>query len=156
VSSGSTVYAYNATTGQPDMTNHSLGQFTAPPGFGDVTSIGSTDTVTVLGNDSALLMIDLAKSLQTGMAQLAAGNPVPFVPNAQQYTLLGGLTSVPGSTTIYGAISAHFNTLQPQNVQLGFQPANTVRVTQPNVSGSTLTYSFAGGTPFAYTAKGNF
>jgi hypothetical protein len=153
VSSGSTVYAYNAATGAPD------GSFTTTnlTGFGKVTSIGSTDTVTVLGNNFGLVMIDLVKSLQTGMAQLAPGSPVPFVPTPpNQYMLLGGLTSVPGSTTIYGTVSAYFNSLQPQNVQLGFQPANTVVVTHSNIHGSKLTYSFTGSTPYAYTQKGTY
>jgi hypothetical protein len=73
-----------------------------------------------------------------------------------QYTLLGGLTSIPGSTTIYGTVFASFNTLQPKNVQLGFQPANTVAVTHSNIEGSKLTYSFTGSTPYAYTQKGTY
>ena len=157
VSSGSEVYAYNATTGQPDLTNGSMGSFSTANlmGPGPIISIGSTDTVTVLDNsNNQIQMINLAASLQTGEAQ-PTGNPGTFAPNPLEYTFLGGLSSVPGSTTIYGTIAAHFNTLQPTMVQLGFQPANTVNVTHDKIQGSKLNYAFTGGTPVAYTSMGN-
>jgi hypothetical protein len=159
VSSGTIVYAYNATTGKPDLTNGSTGSFNTAAllGPGPIVSIGSTDTVTVLSSDSSnsLVMIDLAASLQAGKAQPAAGSPAPFTPNPLEFTLLGGLTGLPGSNTIYGTVAAHFNTLQPDMLQLGFQPANTVLVTHDKVKGSKLNYRFTGGTPIPYTTLGN-
>jgi len=159
VSSGTMVYAYNATTGQQDFTNESTGSFNTAAllGPGPIISIGSTDTVTVLDSDSSdsLEMIDLTASLQSGAAVPAAGNPAPFLPNPLEFTFLGGLTGIPGSTTIYGTVAAHFNTLQPNTEQLGFQPANTVRVTHDKIQGSKLKYSFTGGAPYAYTSMGN-
>jgi hypothetical protein len=156
VSSGATVYAYNATTGLPDTTYGPNNYFFSTSNLiaGPIISIGSTDTVTVIGNGTTLQMINLATSLQMGMAQ-AIGTPAPAVSNTQEYTALGGLTSIPGSTTVYGAVSAHFNTLQPNNVQLGIQPANTVLVTHAKIQGAKLTYSLSGGTPYAFTSKGS-
>ena len=94
VSSGTTVYAYNATTGA------AVGSFTTSE---PVNSIASTETVTVLGSyaTNQLQMINLTASLQTGVAQPATGIAQPFTP-AAGFTLLGGLTGLPGSTTRHG------------------------------------------------------
>ena len=47
-----------------------------------INSIASTDTLTVLGSyqTNQLFVINLTASLQTGTAQPAAGNPLPFTP----------------------------------------------------------------------------
>jgi hypothetical protein len=144
VSSGTTVYAYNATSGAPD------GYFSTATllGTGQIISIGSTDTVTVLDSygSNSLQMIDLAASLASTdhMAVAAAGSPAAFNPPAG-FTFLGGLTSVPGSTTVYGTVAAHFNTFQPDKFQLGIQSANTVKVKHDKKNGSKLTYKFSSG-----------
>ncbi|HKI18870.1 MAG TPA: hypothetical protein VKA15_13375, partial [Isosphaeraceae bacterium] len=154
VSSGTMVYAYNATTGAPD------GSFSTAAllGPGPIISIGSTDTVTVLDsyNNNSLQMIDLASSLETGTAQPAAGSPATFSPPTAQTTFLGGLTSVPGSTTIYGTIAAHFDTFQPDKFQLGIQSANTVAVKHDKIKGSKLTYKFTAGTANAVKLAGEY
>jgi len=161
-----TVYAYNATTGDPDLTGSSTGSFSTANlmGPGQVISIGSTDTVTVLGSydsvdtqyNNQLQMIDLAASLQSGIAQPAAGSPATFSPPTAQTTFLGGLTSVPGSTTIYGTVAAHFDTFQPDMFQLGIESANTVKVKHDKKKGSQLTYKFGTGSASAVTSMGTF
>jgi hypothetical protein len=161
---GSTVYAYNATSGLPDDT-YGIGKTTFTTsmltGFGSVTSIGSTDTVTVLGDGKKLVMIDLPASLQNGSAQPNPG-PAPFTPkpplntSPSTFMVLSGLTGLPGSTNVYAAIAATFNTLQPQNMQLGFQPANTVAVTRVKKRTYHVQYKFNGGKPVAFTALGSY
>ena len=133
ISSGTTVYAYNATTGA------AVGSFTTSE---PVNSIASTDTITVLGSyaTNQLQMINLAASLQTGVAQSAPGNPQGFTP-ASGFTLLGGLSGTPGSTSVTAAVGAHFDTFQPTQFQLGLQVLNTVSVGR----GSKLSYGFARG-----------
>jgi hypothetical protein len=149
---GTEVYAYNAATGVKDTTNGSTGSFSTAALLGPapIISIGSTDTVTVLGNNNSLQMINLVTSLQTGMAQLAPGAPTAYSP-PPQFTFLGGLTSVPGSTTIYGTVAAHFDTFQPDKYQLGIQPANTVKVNTFLPMAPALTYTFTAGTASAVT-----
>ena len=90
VSSGTTVYAYNATTGA------AVGSFTTSV---PINSIASTDVLTVLGSyaTNQLQMINLAASLQSGTAQPAKGDPQPFTPTPQ-FTLLGGLASTRART----------------------------------------------------------
>ena len=63
VDTGSQISVYDATYGTP------LGSFTIPAGFN---ALASTDTVTVMGSVSSnqLQMIDVAKSLAAGSAQL--------------------------------------------------------------------------------------
>ncbi|MGO9469560.1 MAG: hypothetical protein ACLQVF_36075 [Isosphaeraceae bacterium] len=154
VSSGTTVYAFNATTGAPD------GSFdtAALMGPGPIISIGSTDTVTVLDSydNNSLQLIDLASSLETGTAQPAAGSPATFSPPTAQTTFLGGLTSVPGSTTVYGTVAAHFDSFQPDTFQLGIQSANTVIVKHDKQKGSEPTYQFSGGTANAVMLDGSY
>jgi hypothetical protein len=155
VSSGTTVYAFNATTGTPD------GYFSTATllGPGKIISIGSTDTVTVLDNynSNSLQMIDLAASLDSAdhMAVAAAGSPKAFKPPAG-FTFLAGLTSVPGSTTIFGTVAAHFNTFQPDKLQLGIESANTVKVKHDKKNGSKLTYKFSSGSSNAVTLAGTY
>ena len=144
VSSGTTVYAYNATTGA------AVGSFTSSE---PVNSIASTDTITVLGSyaTNELQMINLAASLQTGVAQSAPGNPSGFTP-ASGFTLLGGLSGTPGSTSVTAAVGAHFDTFQPTQFQLGLQVLNTVSVGR----GSKLSYGFEAGSPVALTQNGSY
>jgi hypothetical protein len=141
VSSGTTIYVYNATTGAP------VGSFTSPV---PINSIGSTDTVTALGSyqTNELQLINLVTSLQTGQLQPAPGNPQPFVPPAG-FTLLGGLTSAPASDAVYATVAAHFNTFQPDQFQLGLQSANTVVVHPSQKTGTVLSFQF---TPLSHTA----
>ncbi len=119
VSSGTSVYAFNANTGA------AVGSFTttAPINF-----IASTATTTVLGGyqTNQLQMINLPASLQTGTEQ-PLGSAQPFTP-ASEVTLLGGVTGVAGSNNLYATIAAHFSTLQPNQTQLGIQSIGTVQV----------------------------
>jgi hypothetical protein len=136
VSSGTNVYAYNATTGA------FVGQFTDVNSFIGalpINSIGATDTLTVLGSyqTNQLYAINLSASLQTGMAQPATGNPPAFTP-PPQFTLLGGLTSSPGTNIVFATVAAHFDTTQPDQTQLGIQAVGTAAVATVKGQGSVL------------------
>ncbi len=146
VSSGSSVNAYNSTTGAP------AGSFTTTV---PITSIGSTESATVLGSaqTNQLQLVNLTASLQTGVEQ-PIGSAQPFVPQ-QEFTLLGGLTGVPGTTTLFATIAAHFNTLQPDMYQLGVQ---TIGVGQVSIThtATTLFNQFTAVSDTAIKSKGNY
>lgn len=124
VSAGSTVTAYNATSGAQ------VGFFTTPQA---TYSIGSTDTLTVLGSyqtvgSQQVEAINLPASLASTTLVLTSP-PTTYSPTAESgLTLLGGLTGIPGSNTVYTAVAALFNTLVPTQFQLGEQPIDTVTV----------------------------
>ena len=142
VSSGSTVTAYNATSGAP------VGSFTTPSA---INSIGSTDTLTVVGNlaTNTLEAINLTASLQAGTVQPALGSPKALVPTTG-FTLLGGLTGVPGSNTVYAAVGATFDSFQPLVDQLGTQAVNTVSV-QTQMHQSVASYNLSSGSASAFS-----
>ena len=150
VSSGTTVYAYNATTGV------AVGSFTASE---PINSIATADTVTVLGSyaTNQLQMINLPASLQTGVEQPATGSPQNFSP-AAGFTLLGGLTGLPGSTSVTATVAAFFDSFQPTQLELGTQSINTTRVTTPKRRSepSELKYAFTPGTASAVTQNGAY
>jgi hypothetical protein len=148
VSSGTTVYAYNATTGAP------LGSFTSPV---PINSIGSTDRITALGSyqTNELQLINLPASLQTGVVQPAPGDPKPFVPTAG-FTLLGGFTGVPGSDALFSSVAAHFDTFQPSQTQLGIQSVNTVQVSTHGEKGASLSFQFSSLAQTAVTQHGAY
>lgn len=146
VGSGSTVYAYNATTGA------AVGSFTTSQ---PVNAIATADTVTVLGSyaNNQLQTINLQQSLQTGVAQPATGSST-FTP-AAGFTLLGGLAGIPGSTALTTTVAALFNTFQPNQLELGTQTISTANVSTHKKK-TTLTYKLSGGTPTAYTPLGTY
>jgi hypothetical protein len=162
VSSGKTVYAYNAsaTLGEQPL----LGSFTAGA---PIVSIGSTDTLTVIGSlhqttDQTiddhqvvnLQMINLADSLQQ-RHPVVVGSGQPFVPSAG-FMLLGGLTGLPGSSTVYSSVAAAFNSFQPLVNQLGVQAVGTgSAVTKPG-KGTTFSNAFSTGAHTAILDKGAF
>ncbi len=125
---GSTVSAYDALNGT------FVGSFTtgslAANGLTTVTGLGSTDTRTVVSDANAgalglLQVIDVTKSLATGQA-VAMGSP--YTP-LQQFQLSGGLTGLSGSDGIYASGAAHFDTFQPNNIQLGLLGLNATTST---------------------------
>jgi hypothetical protein len=130
VSSGTNVYAYNASTGA------FVGSFTTTV---PINSIGATDTLTVLGSyqTNQLFAISLSASLRTGTAQPAAGDPKPFTP-APEFTLLGGLTSSPGTNIVFATVAAHFDTTQPNMTQLGIEAVSTASVHTVKGKGSVF------------------
>jgi len=140
VSSGTTVYAYNARTGVP------VGSFTTTS---PINSIGSTDTLTVLGSfmPNQLEAINLTASLQTGKAQ-PQGSVQPYSPTAG-FTLLGGLTGLPGSSKLYATVAATFNSFQPTMTQLGIQTVSTGNVLTIPGHGTSFFYKLASGTSTA-------
>ncbi len=130
--SGQTVYAFNAETGAP------MGSFaTALP----VDFVATAGNVTVLGSTSInqLHMIDLAASLQSGTVK--GLGPAPFIP-ASEVNLLGGLTGVAGSNNMYATVAAHFNTIQPDQLQLGIEAIGTQNVTA-GPGGSSVSNGFS-------------
>ncbi len=147
VSSGTTVYAYNATTGA------AVGSFTTTVPVG---SIAYSDTVTVLGSyqTNQLEMINLAASLRTGQAQ-PLSTAQPYTPKAG-FTLLGGLTGLPGSTIVYGDLAATFNSFQPTLTQLGIGSISTAEVVTSPGHGTVLSNQFNTGTSIALTQKGAY
>ena len=124
VSTGSQISVYDATYGT------ALGSFTTPAGF-DANALGSTDTLTVMGDvaTNQLQMIDIAASLAAGTAQVPVQPgqlppPGSYTPPAG-FSLVGGLTGLPGSNQVYPTIAATFNSFQPNVTQLGLLTAGT-------------------------------
>jgi hypothetical protein len=147
VSSGPTVYAYNATTGA------AVGSFTAGA---PINSIGSTDTLSVLGSfqTNRLQMINVAASLQAGHP-VVVGSGQPFTPQAG-FTLLGGLTGLPASSTVYATVAATFNSFQPSVTELGVQSIGTGSAVTTPRKGTTFSNGFSSGTHTAITERGTF
>ena len=142
VSSGTIVYAFNATTGAP------VGSFTDVNSFIGalpINSVAGTDTLTVLGSyqTNQLYAINLPASLQTGIAQPAPGNPQPFTPQAE-FTLLGGLTSSPGTNFVFASVAAHLDSTQPAQTQLGIQAVSTAVVSTVKGQGSVFSNLLTG------------
>jgi hypothetical protein len=147
VSSGTTVYAYNATTGAP------VGSFTTSSA---VNSIGSTDNLTVLGSftPNQLEMINLTASLKTGVAQ-PQGSAKPYLPTAG-FTLLGGLTGLPATNNLYATVAATFNTFQPNLTQLGIQTVGTGKSVPVSGDGTTFSNQFSNGSSTPLLQMGAF
>ena len=126
-----------------------MGSFTTSE---PVNAIASSESVTVLGSyaTNQLQMINLTSSLQTGVEQPGTGNPKPFTP-AAGFTLLGGLSSVPASSTVTATTGATFDTFTPTQTQLGLQSIGTA-----SVSHSKLSNQFTAGTASALTQNGAY
>lgn len=130
LSDGTNVYAYNPLNGA------AVGQFSvlnlAAHGLTDRTRLGTVDSFTVIGDPGTsnadgtpatsgkLLFLNITESLSTGTAQpLGTSFPAtPFVPG-REFGLSGGFGSVPGSSTLFAAGGAHFDTFLPEEYQLG-------------------------------------
>jgi hypothetical protein len=151
VSSGTNVYAYNATSGAFAGSFTDVGSFM---GSLPINSVAGTDILTVLGSyqTNQLYAINLTASLASGIAQPATGNPQPFTPQAQ-FTLLGGLTSSPGTNIVFATIAAHLDSTQPNMTQLGIQAVSTASVATVPGQGSVLSNEFS---PLANTAIKQF
>ncbi|HKI16768.1 MAG TPA: hypothetical protein VKA15_02765 [Isosphaeraceae bacterium] len=136
VSTGSRISVYDATYGTP------LGSFTTPPGF-DANALGSTDTLTVMGDvaTNQLQEIDIPLNLAAGTAQLPVnepGYPPPAnYPPPAGLSLVGGLTGLVGTNQVYPTVAAYPNTLQPTVTQLGLLTAGT-SVADTNPSGGLV------------------
>jgi len=151
VSSGTTVYAYNATTGAP------VGSFTTTTiSSSPIDSIGSTDNLTVLGTflPNQLEAINLAASLLAGQAK-PQGTLQTYTPTPG-FTLLGGLTGLPGSNNLYSTVAASFDTFQPNVFQLGIQTIGTGKAVTIPSHGTTFSSGFSTGTSTAITLTGPF
>jgi hypothetical protein len=144
VAAGSNVYVYNATTRAP------MGSFATPAGS-NATSLGSTDTLTVLGETPAgvtnppvaqLQMVDVAASLAAGTATGPVDNPAPYTPPAG-FALQPGLSGLPGSNRIYSLVAATFNTFQPTVPQLGLSTVETSQAVPNPDGGEHLKHQFS-------------
>jgi hypothetical protein len=142
VSTGSVISVYDATYGTP------LGSFTTPAGF-DADTIGSTDTLTVIGDvaTNQLQMIDVPLSLAAGTAQPPVnepGYPPPssYTPPAG-FSLVGGLTGVVGTNQVFPTVAAVFNSFQPNVTQLGLLTASTSTAETNPAGGLTLVRQFS-------------
>ncbi|MFI5460798.1 MAG: hypothetical protein ACHRXM_35755 [Isosphaerales bacterium] len=149
VNSEPTVYAYNATTGASD------GSFTTTTiSSSQINSIGSTDTLTVLGSSvtNQLQAINLAASLETGQAQPQGS----VQPPTAGFTLLGGLTGLPGSNNLYATVAATFDTFQPTTPLLGIQAFGTGQVSTSPGHGTTFSYKLSTGNSTALIQSGAY
>ena len=159
VSDGVAVQAYNPLDGSKvgsfSVANLAAGGLVSP------TKLGNVDSFTVIGDPTAgsngnglIQILDVTRSLATGQA-VPVG--VPF--SAQrEFGLSGGMTGVPGSSTLYAVGGAHFDSFQPDKFQLGvasLAPSatpggagfrETSRTAVTNL-GQTLTTNAKGGTP---------
>src|SRR5208337_2295057 len=110
-----------------------------PKGF-NATALGSTDTLTVMGdvatNPTQLQMIDVHQSLAMGTAQLPVNEPGNYTPPAG-FSLVGGLTGLVGTNQVYPTVAAIFNSFQPFVNQLGLLTAGT-SVADTNPSGGLI------------------
>ncbi len=151
VSSGTTVYTYNATSGAFVGSFTDVGSFM---GSLPINSVAGTDILTLLGSyqTNELYAINLTASLASGIAQPATGNPQPFTPQAQ-FTLLGGLTSSPGTNIVFATVAAHLDSTQPNMTQLGLQAVSTASVATVMGQGSVLSNVLS---PLANTAIKQF
>jgi hypothetical protein len=149
VSTGSTLSVYNPTTGAL------IGTFSAPTGF-DVTTMGSTDTVTVIGDSAplsnlnpdanTLQMIDVARSLGAGTAlppvNSDGSSPGTYTP-PPGFALVGGLTGLPGSNRVYATIAPTFNLSQATTTQLELLTVGTSTATTGPSGGLVLSHRFS-------------
>ncbi|MGE3818364.1 MAG: hypothetical protein AB7I30_02935 [Isosphaeraceae bacterium] len=175
LSDGTNVYAYDPLDGS------SVGQFslintgtTNPINLTGWTRLGTVDSFTVVGeagtSDPAtgepvtagkLRFINVTNSLATGEVQPlgSAFAASPFIPG-REFGLSGGFGSVAGSSTLFAAGGAHFDTFLPNEFQLGALslrpsattlPASSVSLTEsarnrlngaPNSSNTNSTGAF--------------
>ena len=154
VSNGSTVSVYNPTTGA------AMGTFTAPAGFG-ITTMGSTDTITVIGDvaTNQLQMIDVARSLAAGTALPPVNSdgttPGTYTP-PPGFALVGGLTGLPGSNRVYATIAATFNSFQPTTPVLGLLTVGTSTATTGPTGGLILSHQFSTASEQAIQSNGSY
>ena len=98
-----------------------VGQFStanlAAQGLRAIDGLGSTDTRTVLTDGAANVaqVINVTASLDSGQA-VPLGAPIVPV---RELRIGGGATGLAGSETLYVAGAAHFDTFQPDRLQLG-------------------------------------
>jgi hypothetical protein len=165
VDTGSQIFVYDATYGTK------LGFFTVPAGFN---AVGSTDTVTVIGNTTLpsqvqmggsqmlpaganqLQMIDVAASLIAGKATPPPDNPSNYTNPPMGFTLLPGLTGLPGSNRVYDLTAALFNSFTPNQPVLGLLTVDTSRATPLATGGLELTHQFSTVSQKAFTQNGTF
>lgn len=111
---GTTVYAYNGITGAYegnfDIASLANDNLTRVDGIGS----SSTGTLLVQANGPAV-PIDPTASLAQGHA-VATGSP--YNPT-REMVLAGGVTGLPGTSTLYATVGAHFDSFQPNLDQLG-------------------------------------
>lgn len=130
ISDGLNVYAYNPLDGS------SVGHFAlntpalVSAGLVHATRLGTFDSGTVVGDATAgvgglglIQPIDVTRSLASGQAQPVVDPqtmaPVPPYASTRAFGLSGGMTGIPGSSTLFAMGGGHFDQYQPLQFQLG-------------------------------------
>lgn len=118
VSDGKAVQAYNPTDGTKvgsfGVTNLLAGGLAKP------TKLGNVDSFTVIGDPNSgtsglIQILDVTNSIKNGQAVVVG---VPFAAT-REFGLSGGMTGIPGSSTLYAGGGAHFDAFQPDRFQFG-------------------------------------
>lgn len=120
VSDGATLHGFNALDGQPIGINGTASL--AGVGVPNPTRLGNVDSFTVVGNPTTgtgglgqVQAIDVTESFDTGTVV-----PVgPAFTSTRDFGLSGGMTGVPGLSTLFTAGGAYFDSFQPGQAQLG-------------------------------------
>jgi hypothetical protein len=148
VSANSKISVYDATYGTP------LGSFTTPSDFN---ALASTDTITVGGNTQAsqLQMIDVAASLSAGVATRPPDNLNNYSPPSG-FSVLSGLTGLPGSNRVFDLTAALFNSFTPNQPVLGLLTVETSQATPLPTGGLLLTHQFSTVSEKAFSQNGTF
>ena len=128
-----------------DATYGSTSSVRSPRAEGfDATALGSTDTLTVMGDvaTNQLQMIDIPHSLAAGTAQASGQRTRPTSARLNYtpppgFSLVGGLTGLPGTNQVYPTVAATFDSFQPTVTQLGLLTAGT-SVADANPSGGLI------------------
>jgi hypothetical protein len=158
VSDGTTLYGFNALDGTPVGTPAALAPLI--PAMPNPTRLGNVDSFTVIGDPNApgtnglglLQIIDVTASLDK-FAKNFSGTVktvgVPFA-SARAFGLSGGMTGIPGSSTLYTAGGGYLDPYQPNAFELG-----VLSLSPTDTTGSLATATFSESSRNALTSLGN-
>jgi hypothetical protein len=100
-------------------------------------------------------MIDVAASLSTGVATAPADNLSNYTPPSG-FSVLPGLTGLPGSNRVYDLTAALFNSFTPTQPDLGLLTVETSQATPTSTGGLVLSHQFSTISEIAFTQNGVF
>jgi hypothetical protein len=100
-------------------------------------------------------MIDVAASLSAGVATAPPDNLKNYTPPSG-FSLLPGLTGLPGSNRVYDLTAALFNSFTPTQPVLGLLTVETSQATPLATGGLQLTHQFSTVSEKAFTQNGTF
>jgi hypothetical protein len=126
--------------------------------------MGSTDTLTVIGDtapaatdnlfSNQLAILDVQASLNPP-ATPPTGSPANYNPPAG-FTLLSGLTGLPGSNRVYSLVEAFFNSFTPKQQYLGLLTVETSQGIQQSDGSNLLVHRFSTVSQKAFTPSGAY